>query len=62
MSPDKSPDTPNVMQAMIQIQQGKTRAETANKVVQEAEKEKDTDEKSSGRTETTAATEERTHS
>ena len=34
-----SPDTPNVLQAMIQVEQVKTRAKTANKLVLEAEKE-----------------------
>jgi PAB1-binding protein PBP1 len=33
-----SPDTPNVIQTMMQVRQVKTRAEAANKVVLEAEK------------------------
>ena len=36
-----SPDTPNVIQAMMQLEQTKTRAKAANKVALEAEKEKD---------------------
>jgi hypothetical protein len=40
-----SPDTPNVLQAMMQLGQAKTRAEAANKVALEAEKEKDAPEK-----------------
>jgi hypothetical protein len=40
-----SPDTPNVLQAMMQLGQAKSRAEAANKVALEAEKEKDAAEK-----------------
>jgi hypothetical protein len=40
-----SPDTPNVLQAMIQVRQAKSRAETANKLALETEKERDTAEK-----------------
>ena len=40
-----SPDTPNVIQAMIQFEQAKTRAKTVNKVVLDTEKEKDAVEK-----------------
>jgi hypothetical protein len=40
-----SPDTPNVLQAMMQLQQAKSRAEAANKLVLEEEKERDTAEK-----------------
>ena len=36
-----SPDAPNVLQAMMQLQQAKNRAEAANKVALEVEKEKD---------------------
>ena len=36
-----SPDTPNVLQAMMQLEQAKTRAKAANKLALEAEKEKD---------------------
>ncbi len=39
------PDTPNVLQAMMKLEQTKDRAKTANKVVLETEKEKDTAEK-----------------
>jgi hypothetical protein len=39
------PDAPNVLQAMMQLQQAKSRAEAANKLVLEAEKERDTAEK-----------------
>ncbi len=39
------PDTPNVLQAMMKLQQVKVHAKTANKVVLEAQKEKDTAEK-----------------
>ena len=35
------PDTPNVLQAMMKLEQAKARAKTANKVALEAEKEKD---------------------
>ena len=35
------PDTPNVLQAMMKLEQAKNRAEAANKVALEAEKEKD---------------------
>ena len=45
MSPDKSPDTPNVLETMMNLQEAKTRSETAIKVVLETEKEKDTTEK-----------------
>ena len=40
-----SPDTPNLLQAMMQLEQVKTRAKFANKVALESEKEKDTAEK-----------------
>jgi hypothetical protein len=40
-----SPDTPNVMQTMMQLEQAKTRAKSTNNVAVEAEKEKDTAEK-----------------
>ena len=40
-----SPDTPNVQQAMMQLEQAKTRAKAANNVALEAEKEKDAAEK-----------------
>ena len=40
-----SPDTPNVLQAMMQLQQAKSRAEAANKLALEAEKERDAAEK-----------------
>jgi hypothetical protein len=40
-----SPDTPNVLQAMMQLQQAKSRAEAASKLVLETEKERDTAEK-----------------
>ena len=36
-----SPDAPNVLQAMMQLEQAKTRAKAANKLALEAEKEKD---------------------
>jgi hypothetical protein len=36
-----SPDTPNVLQSMIQVGQDKTRVESTNKVALEEEKEKD---------------------
>ncbi len=36
-----NPDTPNVLQAMMQLEQDKTRAKTANRVTLEEEKEKD---------------------
>jgi hypothetical protein len=39
------PDGPNVLQAMMQLQQAKSRAEAANKLALEAEKERDTVEK-----------------
>ena len=55
-----SPDAPNVLQAMMQLEQAKTRAKAANKFALEAEEEKDA--ASSGRTETAAATKESTHS
>ena len=35
------PDTPNVLQAMMKLEQAKARAKTANKVALEAEKERD---------------------
>ncbi len=56
-----NPDTPNVLQAMMNLEQVKARAKTANKVSLEAEKEKDADEKAVERTETTAATKKSTH-
>jgi hypothetical protein len=40
-----SPDTPNVLQAMMQLRQVKSRSETANKFPLDAEKERDADEK-----------------
>jgi hypothetical protein len=40
-----SPDTPNVLQAMMQLRQAKSRAEAANKLVLETEKERDAAEK-----------------
>ena len=40
-----SPDAPNVLQAMIQLEQAKTRAKATNKVALQVEKEKDTAEK-----------------
>jgi len=39
------PDAPNVLQAMMQLQQAKSRAEAANKLALEAEKERDVAEK-----------------
>ncbi len=39
------PDAPNVLQAMMQLQQAKSRAEAAKKLALEAEKERDTAEK-----------------
>jgi hypothetical protein len=42
---DVSPDTPNVLQAIMQLEQAKTRAKAANKLALEAEKEKDDAEK-----------------
>ena len=36
-----SPDAPNVLQALMQLEQAKTRAKTDNKLVLETEKEKD---------------------
>jgi hypothetical protein len=39
------PDTPNELQAMMQLEQAKTRAKTANRLVLEVEKEKDAAEK-----------------
>ena len=40
-----SPGTPNVLQTIMELQKAKTRAEAANKVALEVEKEKDDDEK-----------------
>jgi hypothetical protein len=40
-----SPDTPNVLQEMMQLEQAKTRAKAANKLALEVEKEKDAAEK-----------------
>ena len=40
-----SPDAPNVLQAMMQLRQAKSRAEAANKLALEAEKERDAAEK-----------------
>ncbi len=40
-----SPDTSNVLQAMMQLEQAKSRAEATNKLVLEAEKERDAAEK-----------------
>ncbi len=39
------PDTPNVLQAMMKLEQAKARAKTANKLALEAEKERDDAEK-----------------
>ncbi len=39
-----NPDAPNVLQAMMKLEQANARAKTANKVALEAEKEKDADE------------------
>ena len=36
-----SPDTPNVLEAMVQLEQARTRAKAANKFALDAEKEKD---------------------
>jgi hypothetical protein len=55
-----NPDTPNVLQAMMKLEQVKPRAKTTNKVALETEKEKDTIE-NSGRTETVTATKESMH-
>jgi hypothetical protein len=43
--PTVSPDAPNVLQAMMQLEQAKTRAKSTNKVSLQSEKEKDTAEK-----------------
>jgi hypothetical protein len=40
-----NPDTPNVLQAMMQLEEANTPSKTANKLVLEVEKEKDTAEK-----------------
>jgi predicted ribosome quality control (RQC) complex YloA/Tae2 family protein len=40
-----SPDTPNVLQSMIQLRQDKSRSETTNNLALETEKERDTAEK-----------------
>jgi hypothetical protein len=40
-----SPDPPNVLQAMMQLRQAKSRAEAANKLALEVEKERDAAEK-----------------
>ncbi len=40
-----SPDTPNVLQAMMKLEQAKSRAEAANKLALETEKERDAPEK-----------------
>ena len=40
-----SPDAPNVLQAMMQLEQDKTRAKAANNLALEEEKEKDAAEK-----------------
>jgi hypothetical protein len=40
-----SPDTPNVLQTMMQLRQAKSRTETANKLALEAEKERNAAEK-----------------
>ena len=40
-----SPDTPNVLQTMMQLEQAKTHAKSTNNVAVEAEKEKDAAEK-----------------
>ncbi len=40
-----SPDTPDVLQAMMQFWQAKSRGEVANKLALESEKEKDAAEK-----------------
>jgi hypothetical protein len=39
-----NPDTPNVLQAMMKLEQAKARAKTGNKVALEEEKERDTGE------------------
>jgi hypothetical protein len=39
------PDTPNVLQAMMKLEQTKTHSKNGNKVALETEKEKDTAEK-----------------
>ena len=44
-SVDVSPDTPNVLQVMMKLEQAKTRAKASNKVALEEEKEKDATEK-----------------
>ncbi len=44
-TPTVNADTPNVLQAMMKLEQTKARAKTANKVALEVEKEKDTAEK-----------------
>ena len=40
-----SPDTPNVLKAMMKLEEAKTRTKTSNKVALEVEQEKDDDEK-----------------
>ncbi len=55
-----NPDAPNVLEAMVQLEQARTRAKAANKLALDAEKEKDAAEKAVGRTETAAATKEST--
>jgi len=40
-----NPDTPNVLQTMMQFHQANTRAKNANKIFLETEKEQDADEK-----------------
>ena len=40
-----NPDAPNVLQAMMKLEQANARAKTTNKVSLETEKEKDADEK-----------------
>jgi hypothetical protein len=42
-APTVNPDTPNVLQAMMKLEQTKARAKTTNKVPLEVEKEKDND-------------------
>ena len=45
VSLEESPDTPNVVQAMMQLEQAKTRSNAANKLALEEEKELDAAEK-----------------
>jgi hypothetical protein len=48
-----SPDTPNVLQTMMQLEQAKSHTETANKLALETEKERDSVEKASASEEST---------